>query len=250
MRIYIFSTKESFFHPTMFYDILAEHSASIVGAAIFPSKNMLYSSLKKCIRIDGLIAISSFARHGFIYMKKRLLSQSLKFSDVKDVFKHFDVNIDYFDSPNSNKCIERIKVLGVDVVFNNQPAILKKDILSIPNIVFLNRHTSMLPAYRGVDPVFYALLDGNPTIGVSMHSMTLDIDAGNLYAQMAISASKSVFDCYVRAFDLSPKLFSQALENLAKGVSLASIDPKNTKYYKDPVKSDIIKFRKLGLTYL
>jgi methionyl-tRNA formyltransferase len=46
----------------------------------------------------------------------------------------------------------------------------------------LNIHPSLLPAFKGVDPVFYALLRGAP-LGATVHRISPDLDSGDIVAQ-------------------------------------------------------------------
>jgi methionyl-tRNA formyltransferase len=46
----------------------------------------------------------------------------------------------------------------------------------------LNIHPSLLPAFKGVDPVFYALLRDAP-LGVTVHRIAPDLDSGDIIAQ-------------------------------------------------------------------
>ncbi len=47
----------------------------------------------------------------------------------------------------------------------------------------LNVHPSALPRYRGPAPVHWALRNGDPTIGVTVHRMTEQLDSGPILAQ-------------------------------------------------------------------
>ncbi len=47
----------------------------------------------------------------------------------------------------------------------------------------LNVHTSMLPRYRGPLPVHWAIRNGDPEIGVTVHWMDEQFDTGNVLAQ-------------------------------------------------------------------
>jgi len=243
---------ENVFHPPVFDSILRKHSGQIVGAAIFPplKTETLPSKIKKCFMFDGWRALPRLFSHWVTHQKNCRFYSPPHFFKVEDVFNHYRITVDHFNNPNSEKCIERVRSLQVDIIFNNQPRILKEGILAAPRICGLNKHTSKLPAYRGIEPVFHALLDGCGTIGVSIHSMTPEIDAGEVFAQAVVPASKSVFDCYTRTFRLVPELFTKALDNLVKGTPLCSVDAEGTPYYREPGREEIARFRKMGLWYL
>lgn len=64
--------------------------------------------------------------------------------------------------------------------------LFKPNILTLPTIAAFNIHPSLLPAYRGVDPVFYAMLNNEKTIGVSLHVLAEQFDTGYLINQKKI----------------------------------------------------------------
>ena len=50
----------------------------------------------------------------------------------------------------------------------------------------LNIHPSLLPAFKGVDPVFHARLAGAP-LGVTVHRISPQLDSGDVIAQESVS---------------------------------------------------------------
>jgi methionyl-tRNA formyltransferase len=57
---------------------------------------------------------------------------------------------------------------------------LGERILKLPKIACFNIHTSLLPKYRGAAPIQYALLNGDPSTGVSIQKMVKKMDAGDI----------------------------------------------------------------------
>ena len=57
----------------------------------------------------------------------------------------------------------------------------------------LNLHPSMLPAYRGPDPLFWQLRHDERSGGVTLHRMTIRVDAGPILAQrrLPLAAEKA-----------------------------------------------------------
>ena len=51
----------------------------------------------------------------------------------------------------------------------------------------LNVHLAPLPRYRGRHPLHWALINGEPEFGVTIHQMTHEIDAGDIYWQAMVS---------------------------------------------------------------
>lgn len=60
---------------------------------------------------------------------------------------------------------------------------LPRSVLAIPRYGVVNIHCSMLPKYRGPAPVLWAIRNGDPHLGVTIHRMTEEFDAGPIIAQ-------------------------------------------------------------------
>ncbi len=61
--------------------------------------------------------------------------------------------------------------------------ILHERALRLPALGWLNVHPSLLPKYRGPEPVYWALVNGEEQSGVSMQRLAREIDAGPLILQ-------------------------------------------------------------------
>ena len=82
----------------------------------------------------------------------------------------------------------------------------------------VNIHPSLLPALRGVDPVFFARLRGAP-LGVSLHRLAPELDAGELIAQrhMPTLADESILAATTRLYAHGAQLFLDSLEAVQTG---------------------------------
>ncbi|HEB97411.1 MAG TPA: hypothetical protein ENI96_13395 [Sedimenticola thiotaurini] len=92
-------------------------------------------------------------------------------------------------------------------------------VLEIPRVACLNIHPSLLPRFRGVDPVFHALLRGETRLGVSLHHMDRGFDTGDLLAQGALPAvpGRSQFLHYARLFELGAEIAVAVIPGLEPG---------------------------------
>jgi len=61
--------------------------------------------------------------------------------------------------------------------------ILRKNVLAIPRLGYLNIHPSLLPLHRGPAPVTSAILAGDQDVGVSVMLLGSKMDAGPILAQ-------------------------------------------------------------------
>jgi methionyl-tRNA formyltransferase len=89
--------------------------------------------------------------------------------------------------------------------FFNQ--IIKSDILDWLPDRCLNIHPSLLPDYKGVDPVFYMLLNKEQEIGVTLHYVDQGIDTGDIISQRTVAVKPGDDLCSIYT-----KLFTQGAE--------------------------------------
>ena len=73
----------------------------------------------------------------------------------------------------------------------------------------INSHFSLLPRWRGADPITYAILNGDKETGVSLMKITDKLDEGPLIAQKSI-----VLDNKVNSTELTPQLIKLSNEML------------------------------------
>ena len=93
--------------------------------------------------------------------------------------------------------------------------------LALPKHGCLNIHPSLLPGAKGVDPVFQSLLHGAPPLGVTVHFMSTEFDAGRIVAQRAVGerAESSVFAATALLFREGAELLTGAIESVAAGAT-------------------------------
>jgi len=119
--------------------------------------------------------------------------------------------------------------LGVSVFYNRiLPA---KFIARFDRL--LNLHNGPLPRYRGVSPINWALKNGEPAHGVTIHEITEGIDSGPIVAQLEYSIYPEldeVADVYARALEYGWVLFTQTMPILDR-IQARAQDEAQATYY-------------------
>ena len=97
--------------------------------------------------------------------------------------------------------------------------ILPKPVLQIPRLGCVNVHASLLPRWRGAAPVERALLEGDPTTGITIMLMEEGLDTGPALLQQsaAIDSRDTGTTLRKRLADLGAPLLLEALQGLAGG---------------------------------
>lgn len=126
--------------------------------------------------------------------------------------------------------------------------ILKAETIGIPRLGCLNFHPSLLPKYRGLMPVFWALADGESHTGATLHCVDTGIDTGQIVDQKAIeiAARDSEHSLYARICTLAADMLINALMELAHGGSLSgkSLDTASQSYRSVPTREAMLEFKR------
>ena len=67
--------------------------------------------------------------------------------------------------------------------------ILSKSILDMPRYGCINVHASLLPKYRGAEPIQWAILNGDEVTGVTIMRMDVGLDTGDMIAKTEVKIS-------------------------------------------------------------
>ena len=115
--------------------------------------------------------------------------------------------------PNQYGWMEKIRNAAPDMLFSfAYPAHLKAQLLAIPERGSYRIHQSLLPRYRGPEPVRRAIMAGESSTGVTLHELVVDPYAGGIVAQEQVDIAPDD-----TAMSLSDRI-EQAADALLKAV--------------------------------
>ena len=149
-------------------------------------------------------------------------------------------------SINDEIWLNKINEIKPDLIICIRYAeILKNSLLTIPNGGVINFHPSLLPKYKGMAPIFQALLHNENEIGFSLHYIDEGIDTGKIIKRQKIKTEKneSVSHIAIRAHVVAGYELLSILNNLKKGdKKTEQITQDNGNYFSWPEKKDVKKF--------
>ncbi|MBW2631551.1 MAG: hypothetical protein JRC90_07290 [Deltaproteobacteria bacterium] len=154
---------------------------------------------------------------------------------------------------NAPDFVQRLSSMRPDVVVSMQRQIFGTNILAVSKIACINCHPSKLPKYRGFWPILLAMINGDETIGVTVHMMTRKIDMGAIVAQgeFVTSPNFSLMDNYRLAYELYPEVICEAIDLLKeKNITDFPCAPADTPYYPGPTAAEMERFQARGLRML
>lgn len=97
--------------------------------------------------------------------------------------------------------------------------ILSQEVLDIPKYETINLHASLLPKYRGANPIQRAIINGDKETGICTMITELGLDCGDICQKLVIPISQTM-NCgqlWKEIGEKSPKMIEQTLINLKNG---------------------------------
>ena len=97
--------------------------------------------------------------------------------------------------------------------------ILRQNVLELPRFGCINVHASYLPRWRGAAPIQAAILQGDPSTGVSIMKMDAGIDTGPILLRELVSIEQddNAITLTSRLAEVGAKLLIQALNRYLSG---------------------------------
>lgn len=242
----IFCSYSSIYSSLVLQHLLAAESIEVV--AIVNSTRVLkkgYGHIKGAweqLKLSGLHYSSTL----FIATDMFSLLQPLsRLKSIAYLAKQNNIPILHTLDINEAAALAYLKPLKADFIlaahFNQR---IESDVLALPKVACLNIHPGKLPNYRGVDPVFYALLDQQKTLSVTLHLMEENFDTGQIIAEQALELSSKHNHNNVLAY--SACLFDQgaklAVNTLSHGLSETKPQASGGRYDSWPSRAVVKRF--------
>ena len=131
--------------------------------------------------------------------------------------------------------------------------LISNELISHPKKGVINLHYSLLPDYRGVYPVNWAIIDGKKTTGITYHLVDGEIDHGPIIIQESepILSSDTARSLQLRLDDLAFKAFDSLCAELEKEKAdlVSQAERKQTTSYKSRKSFDQVREINLESNY-
>lgn len=96
--------------------------------------------------------------------------------------------------------------------------ILSQEVLDIPKYETINLHASLLPRYRGANPIQRAIINGDKETGICTMLTELGLDCGDvcMREKIEIPNDMTCVDLFEKISDISPALLEKTLVGLVE----------------------------------
>ncbi|MHC4874346.1 MAG: formyltransferase family protein [Planctomycetota bacterium] len=259
MKLFLIIDETSFYQPEFIARFMAETQDEVVGAAlvtkVLPKSNIETYLIKHWYYLKFTEALKLGVKKYYYSLCNALQKYSpdkTAFS-VRSVYEHY--NIPYFEveyNINKPEYLEKIKSAEPDVIVSSNSMIFGDELLSMPKIACINRHSALLPSYGGLWPGFQAMRSGDDKVGVSVHTMEKKIDKGILLAQKEIAAQPgiTVDEIYQKCFAISHGVVLEALEKIRNNNMSPLENDRESSYFSFPTKEHWQELRSRGRKFI
>jgi methionyl-tRNA formyltransferase len=126
------------------------------------------------------------------------------------------------ESVNTPEWRERIAALRPDLILSvYYRHMIGTKILDLPRLGAFNMHGSLLPKYRGRAPINWAVLHGEPRIGMTLHRMVKAADAGAVIDQdgVEIGPRDTAEQAFRKVLPCAKRVLARQIDALLTGTA-------------------------------
>ena len=247
MKVFIVASDEPVYLVPYLRRVISSCRSMIVGVAVHAPQARRFSLRRSLsLALLALLIISPRQWAQLVVWRLKDLLSALGLArtthHLADVCRDMGVPVRQVASVNAPAFIEYLREQNVDVLFHQTPEILRAPVLGAPRIAVVNRHMSLLPAYRGAWPIFWQLANGEQTVGVSVHIVDEGIDSGAVLSQQALRRERreSMSALLAKLFDIAAPLTCEALTRLSSGRPPGSVASGTV--FRTPTPAQILRY--------
>jgi len=142
---------------------------------------------------------------------------------------------------NAPELLQELQRLEPDLLLvSGWPRILRPPLRQLARLGSLNFHPSLLPDYRGRHPLYWAIARGEKRVGISVHHLTDEVDAGPILFQAAVDVPQdATSSSLAHAVDsVGAGWIPELLELARRGALPLGVRPSSPGSYFEPVRSE------------
>jgi len=145
---------------------------------------------------------------------------------------------------NSNDSIAYLSDIAPDyIIVSSFDQIVKSTVIELAKFGIINFHPSLLPKYRGPNPISWVLINGEKKTGLTIHQLTKGIDSGDILYQenLDVDSNDNLGSLYFKLSALAESMSKVLVEDIAtKGLPVGDAqDETNMSYY---AKSTVFRY--------
>lgn len=232
----------------VFWKSYLEHGGPEPESVLYIHSDSGRGILRKAMESPLLFRLTEVARLASANFAEHSLTRSDRSSGlhlgIEDLFGH-DV-VRPVASLNAEPGRSLLSSLKPDILVSvGSPEIFTEKVLDIPTKTCLNVHNGRLPRYRGRFGTFWELANREDRGWVTVHKMTLDIDAGDILAEASVDLDNGLFDALVAKKKTGGRLLASVFtgSRVCGNSAVRSQRDEDSAYHSWPTLSDLWRHR-------
>lgn len=153
-------------------------SLTVVTTRVMPGTRTLWQKLCGIYQSDGPVGVLRSALARVRSIRRSATTVADRVARRCPGARHL-----HFDDLHAPESLAILKSLDADLGVVFAAYRLKPSVFTIPRLGCLNLHLGLAPEFRGSSPGFYEMLEGVPTVGVTIHRMDEGLDSGPIIKQ-------------------------------------------------------------------
>jgi methionyl-tRNA formyltransferase len=135
-----------------------------------------------------LLRQNAYRERNFETIVDLMRNEGISDKSVDELGRRRGIPVHLVSDLNHPQVIDMLTAAGPDVVVFTGGGLLRQPVLDRSGAGVVNCHAGILPAYRGMDVIEWALLEGRPDqVGISVHFMDRGVDTGDILRTRCIS---------------------------------------------------------------
>jgi methionyl-tRNA formyltransferase len=252
-RVVVVTQDDPFYMPVFFESFFGGLPSDVTVESVVLLDAFGESLPELVRRMYRLYGPVGFVRRGVSFAVRTAIDAAgIRAYSVRSVARSQGVSVVSRSSVNDDAFVESLHRRDIDVVLSAAaPEIFDAALLDTPEWC-LNVHTADLPKYRGMLPTFWALYHGESEVGVTVHTMTEEIDEGKAVARshFDISDTNSLDEVIRRGKRTGGRLAAEVLGQVDRD----ELDPEpidgEGSYFSFPTKEQRREFQRKGYELL
>lgn len=140
--------------------------------------------------------------------------------EIEEMINDGRVRVTVSPTVNGRAAQRLLEELSPDLGLSLGAPILKERVFGIPRLGTINLHKGKVPEYRGMPPAFWEILNGETSVGCTVHKVLKTLDSGPVWAEgeVPIEAYSTPAGIGVRLDTLGNKLLVDGIRRIQDGL--------------------------------
>ncbi len=185
-----------------------------------PSMRLIFFTVQPAVVVNTIVSALEQMGQQVLLVVTTPGTKTRPNDTYKDIASETRRDVDVLVTSHVRRLPALLAGLAPDAIFvAGFPWRLPPELLALPRLGCINTHPSLLPRYRGPNPLFWQLMNDEKAGGLTIHRMDGDFDTGPILVQRSfpIEPEDDVDSLYPKLLSLGAAMLPEALALVAAG---------------------------------